>query len=155
MVAKLPRLSHKIVIQLYLVAESCTICSSRSRRPVRKLLDTPLYSSHNIFTKRLARHVAHKENMKEGIKYHEPSSLSLLPRTTVAWFILKAFKWMVMVEVYAIRSNTVWIVNTDWVCTSVDTGRAEILKFLIKISTFIVNVIRQNAAQITGCWGMI
>jgi len=23
------------------VAESCTFCSSRSRRPVRKLLDTP------------------------------------------------------------------------------------------------------------------
>jgi len=28
------------VIQLNLVAESCTICSSRSRQPVRKLLDT-------------------------------------------------------------------------------------------------------------------
>jgi len=27
----------------HLVAESCTICSSRSRRPVRKLLDTPSY----------------------------------------------------------------------------------------------------------------
>jgi len=26
------------------VAENCTICSSRSRRPVRKLLDTPSYS---------------------------------------------------------------------------------------------------------------
>jgi len=25
------------------VAENCTICSSRSRRPVRKLLDTPSY----------------------------------------------------------------------------------------------------------------
>jgi hypothetical protein len=32
---------YKIAIQLHLVAESCTICSSRSRRPVRKLLDTP------------------------------------------------------------------------------------------------------------------
>jgi len=28
---------------LQLVAESCTICSSRSGRPVRKLLDTPSY----------------------------------------------------------------------------------------------------------------
>jgi hypothetical protein len=27
--------THKIAIQLHLVAESCTICSSRSRRPVR------------------------------------------------------------------------------------------------------------------------
>jgi hypothetical protein len=42
MAAKLIRLTHKIGIQLYLVAESCNICSSRSRRPVRKLLDTPL-----------------------------------------------------------------------------------------------------------------
>jgi hypothetical protein len=40
-VAKLTRLTHKIAIRLHLVAESCTICSSRSRQPVRKLLDTP------------------------------------------------------------------------------------------------------------------
>jgi hypothetical protein len=43
MAAKLTRLTHKIAIQLHLVAESCTICSSRSTRPVRKLLDTPSY----------------------------------------------------------------------------------------------------------------
>jgi len=40
MVAKLSRLTHRIAIQLRLVAESCITCSSRSRRPVRKLLDT-------------------------------------------------------------------------------------------------------------------
>jgi hypothetical protein len=39
--AKLTRLTHKI--QLHLMAESCTISSSRSRWPVRKLLDTPSY----------------------------------------------------------------------------------------------------------------
>jgi hypothetical protein len=43
MVAKLTRLTHIIAIQLHLVAERCTICSSRSRRPVRKLMDTPSY----------------------------------------------------------------------------------------------------------------
>jgi len=32
-----------MAIQLHLVAESCIICSSRSSRPVRKLLDTPSY----------------------------------------------------------------------------------------------------------------
>jgi hypothetical protein len=37
MVAKLIRLIHKIAIQLHLVAERRTICSSRSRQPVRKL----------------------------------------------------------------------------------------------------------------------
>jgi hypothetical protein len=45
MAAKLTRLTHKVAIQLQLVAESCTICNSRSRRPVRKLLDAPLYDS--------------------------------------------------------------------------------------------------------------
>jgi hypothetical protein len=43
MAAKLTRLTHKIAIQLHLAAESCTICSCRSRRPVRKLLDTTSY----------------------------------------------------------------------------------------------------------------
>jgi hypothetical protein len=41
---KLTRLTHKIAIQLHVVAESCTICSSRSRQPVWKLSDTPSYS---------------------------------------------------------------------------------------------------------------
>jgi len=45
MMAKLTRLTHNIVIQLHLVAESCTICNSCSRWLVWKLLDTPLYSS--------------------------------------------------------------------------------------------------------------
>jgi hypothetical protein len=43
MAAKLTRPTYKIAIQLRLVAESCTICSSRSRRSVRKLLDIPSY----------------------------------------------------------------------------------------------------------------
>jgi len=43
MAAKLTRLTLKIAIQLHLVAESCTVSSSRSRRPVPKLLDTPSY----------------------------------------------------------------------------------------------------------------
>jgi hypothetical protein len=43
MAAKLTRMTHEIAIQLHLVAQNCTICSSRSRRLVRKLLDTPSY----------------------------------------------------------------------------------------------------------------
>jgi hypothetical protein len=39
-------LTLKIAIQLHLVAEIRTICSSRSRRPVRKLLDVPSYIPH-------------------------------------------------------------------------------------------------------------
>jgi hypothetical protein len=40
MASKLTALTHKIAIQPHLVAESCTICSSGSRRPVRKLLSS-------------------------------------------------------------------------------------------------------------------
>jgi hypothetical protein len=43
MAVKLIRLTNKTAIQLHLVAESCTIFSSRSTQPVRKLLDTPSY----------------------------------------------------------------------------------------------------------------
>jgi len=43
MAVKLTRLTHNIAMQLRLVAESCTICSSRSKRPIRELLDTPSY----------------------------------------------------------------------------------------------------------------
>jgi len=43
MASKLTRLTHERAIQMHLVAKSCTICSSRSRRQVRKCLDTPLY----------------------------------------------------------------------------------------------------------------
>jgi hypothetical protein len=48
MVAKLTRLTHKIAIQLHLIAESCTICSSHSRWSVWKLLDTPLTNAAGI-----------------------------------------------------------------------------------------------------------
>jgi hypothetical protein len=43
MAAKLTKLTHKISMQLHLVSESCNTGSSRSRWPVRKLLDTPAY----------------------------------------------------------------------------------------------------------------
>jgi hypothetical protein len=43
MATKLTRLTHKIAIQVHLVAESCTICIFRFRRQVRKLLDTSSY----------------------------------------------------------------------------------------------------------------
>jgi len=43
MAAKTTRLIYKIALQLRLMAESYTVCSSRSRRPVRKLLDTLKY----------------------------------------------------------------------------------------------------------------
>jgi hypothetical protein len=48
MAAKLTRLTQKIALQLNPVAESCTTCSSRSRRPVWKFLDTPSHTLVDI-----------------------------------------------------------------------------------------------------------
>jgi hypothetical protein len=45
MAAKLTRLTHKIAIQLHLVAESCIICSSCSRLAVRKIWIHPRIST--------------------------------------------------------------------------------------------------------------
>jgi len=49
MTAKLTKLSHKITTQLHLVAESCTVCSCRSRWPVQELLYTPSYCSKSLY----------------------------------------------------------------------------------------------------------
>jgi len=43
MAAKPTRLTHKLAIRLHLEAESRTICSTRSRWPLRKLLDISSY----------------------------------------------------------------------------------------------------------------
>jgi len=48
MATKLTRQTHKIAIQLQLVSEGCAICSSRFRRPVWKLLNTPSYLRRNF-----------------------------------------------------------------------------------------------------------
>jgi len=45
MVAKLTRLTHKVAMQLHLVVESCSICSSHSRQSVWKLMGTPSYKA--------------------------------------------------------------------------------------------------------------
>jgi len=49
MAAPLTRLTHKIAIQLHLVAESYTTCSSLSSRSVLKLLDTISYYYFRCF----------------------------------------------------------------------------------------------------------
>jgi len=70
MVAKPTRLTHKVAIQLLLVAENCTICSSHFRRPVWKLLDTPSYTRVHIpaCKKSFYTHSEHKVSMHMGCK---------------------------------------------------------------------------------------
>jgi len=65
MASKLTRLTRKIVIQLHLVAESCIISINRSRRPVRKLLDT---TSHFTSEQEKAARVAIQDGNN---RFHE------------------------------------------------------------------------------------
>jgi len=48
MAKKPTRLAHEIAIQLHLMTGNCTICSSRARRTVRKLLDKPSYTGDEV-----------------------------------------------------------------------------------------------------------
>jgi hypothetical protein len=61
MATKLTMLTHKIAIQLHSVAESCIICSSRSRRPVRKHLDTPSYFRRTLSRPRRKKLAQYKQ----------------------------------------------------------------------------------------------
>jgi hypothetical protein len=67
--AKLTRLTHKIAIQLHLVAQSCTIYSSRSRRPVQKLLDIPSYTEFHDLIHQARQDVIYP---KDDRKHSEP-----------------------------------------------------------------------------------
>jgi hypothetical protein len=92
MVAKLTRLTHKIAMQLYLVVKSCTICSSRSRRPVRKLLDTLSYNVNDCGVFTFITHYRTSHSLHSMVWYVllsymccvayklRPNSCSLFPR---------------------------------------------------------------------------
>jgi hypothetical protein len=67
MAAKLTRLTHKITIQLHLMAETCTIRSSSSRMPVRKLLDMP---SHDLPLLWETKFRTHKKKKKRQNIHH-------------------------------------------------------------------------------------
>jgi hypothetical protein len=82
MAAKLAWMTHKIVIQLHLVAESCTICGSHTRQLIGKLLDTPSYINDVVISPletgtRLSQKVndffplsiCTKEEMREVIRF--------------------------------------------------------------------------------------
>jgi hypothetical protein len=75
MAAKLIRLTHKIAIQLHLMSESCTIWSSPSRRPIRKLLDTPSYILYRIDT--------HQWNFLDCVVDLRPTTLTILNVTEI------------------------------------------------------------------------
>jgi len=77
MAARLTRPTHKIVIQLHLVAESRTICSSSSRQSVQKILDTPSYIMFSIQAVCLSVYIEHPSKPKicTSIEYSVQNSL--------------------------------------------------------------------------------
>jgi len=80
MAAKLSRLTHKIAMHLHLVAESCTICSSRSRQPVLKLLDTPSYVPTDYQRNTVIRKELQASNININIQNYRNNSLQHVQR---------------------------------------------------------------------------
>jgi len=66
MTAKLTRLTHKMAIQLHLVAESCS-SSSRSGWPVRKFLDTPSYIAGIRKVRNVHKNIVEKFEVKKPL----------------------------------------------------------------------------------------
>jgi hypothetical protein len=97
MAAKLIRLTHKIAIQLHLVAESCTIWSSRSRRLVRKRLDTPSYLKMWRW------------------KVHEECGTSV--RCLLMWKVVTCSRFFV--QILEVTLRCIWVALRNSHCTSV------------------------------------
>jgi hypothetical protein len=88
MAAKLTRLAHKISIQLHIVAESSAICSSRSRRPVRKLLVIPSYVVMTWYS------VKHRDNFtlkdertRDDVTHCGPRNAGNSPASKVVFYL--------------------------------------------------------------------
>jgi hypothetical protein len=99
MPAKLTRLTHKIAIHLHLVAESYTICSFRSRRSVRKLLDIPSYF---------------KPNCDSYLPY-PPSSLVIHNRPGVARFNADGPKFVVILTNWSVKEFARFQIERFWI----------------------------------------
>jgi len=92
MAAKLTRLTYRIEIQLHLVAERCTIWSSRSRLPVRKRLDTPSYI-YKIDVNIILRSIASSCFQIGGLNVVHTSDLSRLCYMPSSLTSLTISKW--------------------------------------------------------------
>jgi hypothetical protein len=93
MVAKLPRLTHTIAIQLHLMAESSTICSSRSRRPVQNLLGTP----------------SHYWVQCEKSKYRDEEDIHLDFSHYSAFFPSAYSTWVEVPQIFTAHTASAWI----------------------------------------------
>jgi hypothetical protein len=94
--AKITRLTQKMAIQLHLVTESSTICSSRARRPVRKLLDTPCYLSVNRTMRNHKRKYSHAKktiNLWRNLERGKRQDTQLRTQTLKKNWINEDWKW--------------------------------------------------------------
>jgi len=72
-------MTHKIAIQLHLVADSCTICRSRSKRLVRKFGYYPRNFMRRAFIKKM---IVTQPVKKLPVLYEPQSFMSVFKKTT-------------------------------------------------------------------------
>jgi hypothetical protein len=107
MAAKLTRMTHKIAIQLHLVADSCTICSSRSRWPVRKLLDTPSYVAHML------KNTATSLIRRRRTSNHHLSALVVGLRGG-GGVIFKLLTWVLFKQIKIWFTSNSYVIQRNW-----------------------------------------
>jgi hypothetical protein len=105
MVAKLTRLTHNIAIQLHLAAESCTICSSHSRKPVQKLFDTLSYTPH--------LEAVLSKTQGETMSQWQVNLLNIVFNSTCFFFLmLTHIEIFLITEFCLLFGRNYWLVNT-------------------------------------------
>jgi hypothetical protein len=170
MAAKLTRLTHKIAMQTHLVAEGCTICSSRSRRPVRKLLDTPSYGWPR--TRIISRNFHNTSNLKYrkvwSVSYKRRRKRSAVKTadiaTTHSWYkprVENLHGWWITEKTAAIwvQHNFMWS-NTTWVSGHKGTdnvlwkqrGRSPEIKSVVWLIEYEFHWSTRPCAQLLGDW---
>jgi hypothetical protein len=89
MAEKLTRLTHRIAIQMHIVAVSCIICSSRARLPVRKLMDTSSYVKIPCITSAIfySHNIRYTNYMKE--RHSEKLTVAQLVKKFRAFYVTR------------------------------------------------------------------
>jgi hypothetical protein len=153
MAAKLPRLTHKIAIQPHPVAESCIICSSRSRRPVLKLLDTPSYTSRAEGSRRLRSRVRIALRTSVLKQWQESCWVSFFPfsgRQSYKVTKPNVFLWPHIVDVQGVWS----LIPVGWSAKSVEVQvnqwKEDVINY--RSTTYTIQVTRNKKLHIDIMW---
>jgi hypothetical protein len=136
MAVKLTRMTHKIAIQLHLVVKSFTTWSSRSRWPVRKLLDTLVLCFKAYGICHTSSHTHLHDHWSSEVMNHggetkcgrDLTDQTVHRRTCV--IITRQWQLRIFLLIFYSHAYTLWIYTPSWI----QNIRAWSRHFLLSIS---------------------